>query len=58
MKSTEKTRLCARRHPKEPRKTTAKAVAIACAMMRGARAAMQRESLAAKSRGFNNRLVA
>jgi hypothetical protein len=37
---------------------TAKAVAKTCATMRGARAAMQRESLAAKSRGFNNRLVA
>ncbi|WP_229512018.1 hypothetical protein [Paraburkholderia terrae] len=58
MKSTEKNRLRVRRHPKEPRKTTAKAEAKACATMRGARAAMQRESLAAKSRGFNNRLVA
>ncbi|CAG9242429.1 hypothetical protein [Paraburkholderia caribensis] len=58
MKSTEKTRLCAWRHPKELRKTTAKPEATAFATMRGARAAMQRESLADKSRGFNNRLVA
>jgi hypothetical protein len=58
MKGTEKIRLCARRHPKEPRRTTAKPEATAFATMRGAQAAMQRESLADKSRGFNNRLVA